>query len=185
MLAFYSADFPDCGEGAHAIASGIFYDYASQQKRISGNLRRVWKVKSPEKSEKTYITISCVALHSRPIKPCLYKFETIFFLRCPAKSRMPKPEKLICYNLLGSSAQLFALAGWSLSLYQSIVGVGYRLRQHMWSLNFEVGYIYKMSNSFSRSVNPSLHERIAFCLIKNFIHLLYIAMEEQALSPTQ
>jgi hypothetical protein len=61
-LAFYSSNFPDSGEGTRGRASGIFYmgpDYASQQTRISGNLKRAWQFKTSSTSDKAYITVSC------------------------------------------------------------------------------------------------------------------------------
>jgi hypothetical protein len=61
-LASYASDFPNSGAGARGRASGIFYmgpDYASQQTRIAGNLKRAWQFKTPETSDKEYITVSC------------------------------------------------------------------------------------------------------------------------------
>ena len=61
-LAFYSSNFPNNGAGTRGQASGIFYmgpDFASQQNRIAGNLKRVWQFKTPETSSKEYITVSC------------------------------------------------------------------------------------------------------------------------------
>lgn len=61
-LASYSSNFPDNGEGTHGRASGIFYmgpDFASQQTRIAGNLKRAWQFKTSQTSEKQYITVSC------------------------------------------------------------------------------------------------------------------------------
>lgn len=59
-LAMYSDNFPNNGEGTHGIASGIFYmgpDYATQQTRIAGNLKRAFQFKTSE--TKAYITVSC------------------------------------------------------------------------------------------------------------------------------
>ena len=61
-LALYSSSFPNVGTGTRGQASGMFYmgaDFASQQKRISGNLKRVSEFKSSTTSSKTYITLSC------------------------------------------------------------------------------------------------------------------------------
>jgi hypothetical protein len=61
-LASYASDFPNSGAGARGRTSGIFYmgpDYASQQTRIAGNLKRAWQFKTPETSDKEYITVSC------------------------------------------------------------------------------------------------------------------------------
>lgn len=61
-LAEYSSDFPNNGEGTRGQASGIFYmgpDFASQQTRIAGNLKRVSQFKTSQTSEKAYITVSC------------------------------------------------------------------------------------------------------------------------------
>ena len=61
-LAFYASDFPDAGESNHGRQSGRFYmgpDFASQQSRISGNLKRAWQFKTDKTSEKEYITVSC------------------------------------------------------------------------------------------------------------------------------
>ena len=61
-LAFYSSNFPNNGEGSRGQASGIYYmgpDYASQQGRIAGNLKRAWQFKTDSTSDSAYITTSC------------------------------------------------------------------------------------------------------------------------------
>ncbi|KAL9098006.1 MAG: hypothetical protein Q9163_006243 [Psora crenata] len=61
-LASYASSFPDAGEGNRGQQSGRFYmgpDFASQQNRISGNLKRAWQFKTDKTSEKEYITVSC------------------------------------------------------------------------------------------------------------------------------
>ena len=61
-LATYSSNFPNNGMSTHGQVSGIFYmgpDYASQQGRIAGNLKRVSQFKTDSTSEKAYITTSC------------------------------------------------------------------------------------------------------------------------------
>ena len=61
-LAFYSSNFPNSGAGTRGEASGIFYigpDFASQQTRIAGNLKRASQFKTSATSTKEYITVSC------------------------------------------------------------------------------------------------------------------------------
>ncbi|KAL9619882.1 MAG: hypothetical protein Q9160_005529 [Pyrenula sp. 1 TL-2023] len=61
-LASYASTFPNAGEVSRGRASGIFYmgpDFASQQNRTSGNLKRAAEFKTDKTSAKEYITISC------------------------------------------------------------------------------------------------------------------------------
>ena len=61
-LATYASPFPNAGKGTRGQASAIFYmgsDFASQQKRIAGNLNRVAGFKSDNTSPHQYITVSC------------------------------------------------------------------------------------------------------------------------------
>lgn len=61
-LASYSSQFPNSGQRTHSRASAIFYmgpDFATQQTRIAGNLKRASQFKTSETSEKEYITVSC------------------------------------------------------------------------------------------------------------------------------
>ena len=61
-LAGYSVNFANNGKSNRGQASGIFYmgpDFASQQTRISGNLKRAWQFKTGATSTAAYISISC------------------------------------------------------------------------------------------------------------------------------
>lgn len=61
-LAHFASNFPDDGQGTRGQAGGIYYmgpDYASQQGRIAGNLKRAWQFKTTATSTSAYITTSC------------------------------------------------------------------------------------------------------------------------------